>query len=81
MFLEYLPWSHTRCHIRQKAPGVVARLKTLGSSVDGLLSEEEAAVLDALPGSMASPKSSPVTPGSFQLMKKIVTKNSGWPQK
>lgn len=65
----------------QKAPGVVARLKALGASVDGLLSKEEGAVLDALPASMAAPKTSPVTPGSFRLMQKIVTKGSGWPQK
>eukprot|EP00752_Nemacystus_decipiens_P009894 g8827.t1 len=63
------------------APGVVARLKALGASVEGLLSEEEGAVLDALPASMAAPKTSPVTPGSFQLMQKIVTKGSRWPQK
>eukprot|EP00903_Cladosiphon_okamuranus_P013917 g12945.t1 len=63
------------------APGVVARLKALGASVDSLLSEEERGVLDALPASMAAPKTSPVTPGSFRLMQKVVTKGSGWPQK
>lgn len=60
---------------------MVARLKALGASVEGLLSEEEGAVLDALPASMAGPKTSPVTPGSFRLMQKIVTKGSEWPQK
>ncbi|CAM9435604.1 unnamed protein product [Scytosiphon promiscuus] len=63
------------------APGVVARLKALGASVEGLLSEEESAVLDSLPSSMASPKANPVTPGSFRLMQKIVTPGSGWPKK
>lgn len=73
--------SRFRHHPSRKAPGVVARLKALGASVDGLLSQEEIAVLDALPATMAAQKTSPVTPGSFRLMKKIVTKESGWPQK
>lgn len=64
-----------------KAPGVVARLKALGASVQGLLSEEEGGVLDALPTSMAAAKTSPVTPGSFRLMQKVVAKGSDWPQK
>ncbi|CAM9832790.1 unnamed protein product, partial [Hapterophycus canaliculatus] len=63
------------------APGVVARLKTLGASVEGLLSAEESAVLDSLPSSMGAPKTTPVTPGSFRLMQKIVTQGSGWPKK
>lgn len=64
-----------------KAPGVVARLKALGASVEGLLSEEEGVVLDALPTSIAAAKTSPVTPGSFRLMQKIVAKGSAWPKK
>lgn len=60
---------------------MVTRLKTLGASVEGLLSKEEGAVLDALPTSMAAAKTSPVTPGSFRLMQKIVAKGSDWPQK
>ncbi|CAM9558960.1 unnamed protein product, partial [Ectocarpus sp. 4 AP-2014] len=63
------------------APGVVARVKALGATVDGLLSEEEIAVLDALPPSMAAAKTTPVAPGSFRLMQKILTKDSGWPEK
>ncbi|CAM9687415.1 unnamed protein product [Pylaiella littoralis] len=65
----------------QAAPGVVARLKALGASVEGLLSEEEGVVLDALPTSIAAAKTSPVTPGSFRLMQKIVAKGSAWPKK
>lgn len=65
----------------EKAPGVVARLKALGASVEGLLSAEESAVLESLPSSMAGPKTTPVTPGSFRLMQKIVTPGSGWPKK
>ncbi|CAN0546639.1 unnamed protein product, partial [Ectocarpus sp. 12 AP-2014] len=63
------------------APGVVARVKALGATVDGLLPEEEMAVLDALPPSMAATKTTPVAPGSFRLMQKILTKDSGWPEK
>ncbi|CAM9522470.1 unnamed protein product [Ectocarpus sp. 13 AM-2016] len=63
------------------APGVVARVKALGATVDGLLSEEEIAVLDTLPPSMAATKTTPVAPGSFRLMQKILTKDSGWPEK
>ncbi|CAM9910687.1 unnamed protein product, partial [Sphacelaria rigidula] len=64
-----------------QAPSVAARLKALGSSVSGLLSEEEASVLDSLPASLAGAKSSPVTAGSFPLMQKIIRKGSGWPEK
>ena len=64
-----------------QAPNVVRRLKALGTSVEGLLSEEEGRVLDALPDSLAAPKTSPVSPGSFSLMKKIIKKNSNWPEK
>lgn len=60
---------------------MVARVKALGTTVDGLLSEEEIAVLDALPPSMAATKTTPVAPGSFRLMQKILTKDSGWPEK
>lgn len=56
-------------------------MKALGAAVDGLLSEEDSAVLDALPPSMASTKTTPVAPGSFRLMQKILTKESGWPEK
>ncbi|CAB1119021.1 unnamed protein product [Ectocarpus sp. CCAP 1310/34] len=62
------------------APGVVARVKALGATVK-LLSEEEIAVLDALPPSMAATKTTPVAPGGFRLMQKILTKDSGWPEK
>ena len=64
-----------------QAPNVVRRLKALGASVEGLLSEEEERVLDALPESLAAPKTSPVSPGSFSLMKKIINKNTNWPDK
>ena len=60
---------------------MVTRLKTLGATAEGLLSAEESAVLDHLPASLAAPKTSPVTPGSFRLMQKILRKNSGWPVK
>eukprot|EP00904_Undaria_pinnatifida_P002594 jgi/Undpi1/12335/HiC_scaffold_5.g02011.m1 len=63
------------------APGVAARLKALGAGVEGLLSAEEGAVLDNLPASLAAPKTTPVTPGSFRLMQKVLTKTSGWPAK
>lgn len=65
----------------RKAPGVAARLKALGAGVEGLLSAEEGAVLDNLPASLAAPKTTPVTPGSFRLMQKVLTKTSGWPAK
>lgn len=60
---------------------MASRLKTLGASVDGLLTEEESAILDALPASLAAPKSSAVTPGGFPLMEKIIRKGLGWPDK
>lgn len=64
-----------------KAPSVASRLKALGAAVDGLLSQEDRAVLDSLPASLAAPKTAPVTPGSFRLMQKIVKKGSGWSEK
>lgn len=69
------------CFATPKAPNVAARLKSLGTGVDGLLSEEERAILDALPASLAAPKTSPVTPGSFRLVQKIISKGSAWPDK
>lgn len=64
-----------------KAASVTGRLKSLGASVDGLLSEAEGTVLDSLPTSLAAAKTSPVTRGSFGLMQKIVSKSSNWPDK
>ncbi|CAM9440026.1 unnamed protein product [Ascophyllum nodosum] len=63
------------------APSVARRLKALGASVEELMSEEEGRMLETLPASLAAPKTTPVTPGSFGLMKRIIKKDSGWPDK
>lgn len=59
---------------------MASRLKALGSTV-GVLLSEDAGVLDSLPQSLAASKSTPVTPGSFPLMQRIVRKGSAWPEK
>ncbi|CAM9612388.1 unnamed protein product, partial [Choristocarpus tenellus] len=63
------------------AATVAARLKAIGAGVEGLLSKEESALLDALPASLLSSKGTPVCPGSYALLLKILKKPSKWSEK